>query len=57
MGKRVGFRVLCGAGIVVGVPIIIGLAVPIALVGGTIYGSYRLHKWRKKQMRMRRAGY
>jgi predicted RNA-binding Zn-ribbon protein involved in translation (DUF1610 family) len=57
VGKRVGFRLLCGAGIVVAVPLIVGLAVPVALVGGSIYGSYRLHKWRKRQIRMKKFGY
>ena len=52
--KRVGFRVLCGAGIIVGVPLVAALIVPAAIVGGTIYGSYRLHKYRKMRMRMKK---
>jgi hypothetical protein len=41
----------------VAAPLIVGLAVPVALVGGSIYGSYRLHKWRKRQIRMKKFGY
>jgi hypothetical protein len=38
--------VLCGAGIIVGVPLVLALAVPVAVIGGSIYGSYRLHKYK-----------
>lgn len=57
VGKRIGFRILCGAGIVIGAPIAVALAVPAAVIGGGIYGSYKLHKYRKRKMRERRYRY
>ena len=54
VGKRIGYRILCGAGIVVGVPLAVALAVPVLAVGGSIYGIKKLHKYRQRQLRMRR---
>lgn len=49
MGKRMGIRILCGAGIVVGAPIALALAVPVAVIAGPIYGGYRLYKYQRRR--------
>ncbi len=50
-GKRMGIRILCGAGIVVGAPIAVAIAVPVALIVGPFYGGYRLYKYRRNRRR------
>lgn len=56
-GKRVRFRILCVAGIVVAIPVVAALAVPVALVGGSIFCVTRLHRANKKRIRIRKYGF
>lgn len=53
-GKRTGIRILCGAGMVVGAPIALAVAVPVAIIAGPVYGGYKLYKWRQRKARYAR---
>jgi len=53
-GKRIGLKVLVGAGYVVGGAIAIPLAIPALLIGGPIYGGYRIHQYRLAKKRRRK---
>jgi predicted nucleotidyltransferase len=48
-GKRIGMKVAVGTGLVVGGVLALALAVPALVIGGPIYGGYRLHTNMKRK--------
>ena len=57
VAKRMGMRFLMGTGMVLGGALVVGLAIPALVIGGPIYGGYKLHKHLKKKAREDRARY
>jgi len=47
--RRIATKALIGTGIFIGGVVALGLAVPVAVIGGPIWGGYKLHKLAKKK--------